>query len=318
MSSKVISNGKKHISLFGKEMKKNGALYMMFLPAAVFLILFNYLPLGGLVIAFKDFNFVDGMFGSDWMHPLFENFRFLFSSKSAIRAFVNTLVLNLIFIVMGVICEVGLALLLNEIRGKFFKKITQTFTLLPYFVSWVVVGAFIYNLFSTDHGIINSILEKFGHEGIGWYSEAGYWPTILTIINRWKLTGYGAIIYFATLSGIDSSYYEAAEIDRATRWQQIRYITIPLLTPTIIVMSLLSVGKIMNADFGMFYAVIGDSPMLLPTTDVIDTFVYRSLRQTGDIGMASAAGFVQSIISFVLVLASNMLARRYDKDSAIF
>ena len=132
------------------------------------------------------------------------------------------------------------------------------------------------------------------------------------------MTGYGAIIYFATLSGIDSSYYEAAEIDRATRWQQIRYITIPLLTPTIIVMTLLSVGKIMNADFGMFYAVIGDSPMLLPTTDVIDTFVYRSLRQTGDIGMASAAGFVQSIISFVLVLASNMLARRYDKDSAIF
>ena len=169
MSSKVISNGKKHISLFGKEMKKNGALYMMFLPAAVFLIIFNYLPLGGLVIAFKDLNFVDGMFGSDWMHPLFENFRFLFSSKSAIRAFVNTLVLNLIFIVMGVICEVGLALLLNEIRGKFFKKITQTFTLLPYFVSWVVVGAFIYNLFSTDHGIINSILEKFGHEGIGNY-----------------------------------------------------------------------------------------------------------------------------------------------------
>lgn len=309
---------KKGGGAFVAEMRKNGSLYLMFIPAAIFLILFNYMPLAGLVIAFKDFNFVDGIWGSDWMHPLFENFRFLISSDAAIRSFINTLVLNLAFIVTNVIFQVGLALLLNEIGGKWFKKITQSFTLLPYFVSWVVVGVFVYNLLSADNGIINKILVSLGYQKIGWYSQAGAWPFIMVLINTWKQTGYGAIIYFAALSGIDSTYYEAAEIDRATKWQQITHITIPLLMPTIIVMTLLAVGKIMNADFGMFYAVVGDSPMLLKTTDVIDTFVYRSLRQTGDIGMASAAGFVQSIISFILVMVSNKLAKRFDENSGIF
>lgn len=309
---------KKHGDIFLKEMKKNGAVYLMFLPAGIFLILFNYLPLGGLVIAFKDFNFSKGIWGSRWMSPILENFRFLFSSQAALRSFVNTLFLNSLFIISGVVCEVGLALLLNEIHGKFFKKFTQSLTLLPYFVSWVVVGVFTYNLFSTDNGLINHFLTGIGLEKVSWYSRAEWWPAILTIVNRWKGTGYGAIIYFAAMSGIDSTYYEAAEIDRAGKWQQIRYITIPLLMPTIIVMTLLNVGKIMNADFGMFFAIVGDAPRLFSTTDVIDTFVYRSLRQTGDIGMASAAGFVQSVISFLLVVVSNRLAKRYDENSVIF
>lgn len=304
--------------MFLKEMRKNGSIYLMFLPAALLLILFNYLPLGGLVIAFKDFNFSKGIWGSDWMTPLFENFRFLFSSEAAIRAFLNTLLLNALFIGFGVVFEVGLALLLNEIHGKIFRKVAQSFTLLPYFVSWIVVGVFTYNLFSSDNGMINNLLQQLGRDKVSWYSKPEWWPVILTIINRWKGTGYGAIIYFAALSGIDATYYEAAEIDRATKWQQIRYITIPLLMPTVIVMTLLSIGKIMNADFGMFFAIVGDAPGLFKTTDVIDTFVYRSLRQTGDIGMASAAGFVQSIISFILVLLSNKMARKIDADSAIF
>lgn len=304
--------------IFMKEMKKNGSVYLMFLPAALLLILFNYMPLGGLVIAFKDFNFSQGIWGSDWMSPLFENFRFLFTSEAAIRSFINTLILNTLFIVTGVIFEVGLALLLNEIHGRIFRKVAQSFTLLPYFVSWIVVGVFTYNLFSADSGMINGLLQHLGMEKVSWYSKSEWWPAILTVINRWKGTGYGAIIYFAALSGIDATYYEAAEIDRATKWQQIRYITIPLLMPTVIVMTLLNIGKIMNADFGMFFAIVGDAPGLFKTTDVIDTFVYRSLRQTGDIGMASAAGFVQSIISFILVLFSNRLARKIDSDSAIF
>lgn len=303
---------------FIKEMKKNGSIYLMFLPAMAFLISFNYLPLSGLVIAFKNFNFSKGIWGSEWMQPILGNFEFLFSTESAFRAFRNTILLNGLFLASGVICEVGLALFLNEIKGVVFKKITQSLTLLPYFVSWIVVGVFSYNLFASDNGIINNMLINMGLEKVSWYGTAEIWPWILTAINRWKWTGYGAIIYFATISGIDSSYYEAAKIDRAGKWQQIRYITIPLLMPTVIVMTLLNIGKIMNADFGMFFAIVGDAPRLFATTDVIDTFVYRSLRQSGDIGMASAAGFIQSIISFVLVLGSNWLARRHDESSSLF
>lgn len=303
---------------FIKEMKKNGSIYLMFLPAMAFLISFNYLPLSGLVIAFKNFNFSKGIWGSEWMQPILGNFEFLFSTESAFRAFRNTILLNGLFLASGVICEVGLALFLNEIKGVVFKKITQSLTLLPYFVSWIVVGVFSYNLFASDNGIINNMLINMGLEKVSWYGTAEIWPWILTAINRWKWTGYGAIIYFATISGIDSSYYEAAKIDRAGKWQQIRYITIPLLMPTVMVMTLLNIGKIMNADFGMFFAIVGDAPRLFATTDVIDTFVYRSLRQSGDIGMASAAGFIQSIISFVLVLGSNWLARRHDESSSLF
>lgn len=301
-----------------KDIAKHKALYVMFLPAMLLLLLFNYLPLSGLVLAFKDVNFRQGIWGSDWTQPIYNNFIFLFSSDSALRAFRNTIVLNGLFIVFGVVFEVSLALLLNEIGNKYFKKISQSITILPYFVSWIVVGVFAYNFFSTDNGIINGLLESVGLPKVEWYSRPSLWPFILVLINRWKISGYGAIMYLATLSGIDSSYYEAAQIDGASKWHEIRYITLPLLRPTVIILTLLQVGKIMNADFGMFYAIVGDASQIFSSSDVIDTFVYRGLKQTGDIGMASAAGFVQSIISFILVISSNMWARKMDKDSAIF
>ncbi|WP_435169708.1 ABC transporter permease [Paenibacillus glycanilyticus] len=301
-----------------RELFKNRTLLLMFLPVAVLLFLFNYLPLAGLVIAFKDFDFTKGIFGSDWMDPLFDNFDYLFSSDTAFRAVRNTILLNALFITVGLIFEVGFALLLNEVRNKYFKRVSQSLTFLPFFISWIVVGVFAYNLLDFESGAINHFLITIGLQPIDFYSEAGLWPLILTIAIRWKATGYGTIIYLAALTSVDNSYYEAASIDGATRWQQIRYISLPMLRPTVIILTLLAVGRIMNADFGMFYAMVGDASLLFPTTDVIDTFVYRSLRKSGDIGMASAAGFLQSMIAFVLVIASNYAARKIDKDSAIF
>ncbi|MBB6637248.1 ABC transporter permease [Cohnella thailandensis] len=301
-----------------RELIQNRQLLVMFLPVATLLFLFCYLPLSGLIIPFKDFDFSKGIFGSDWMDPLFNNFDYLLSSDVAYRAIRNTVLLNALFIAVGLLFEVGFALVLNELRNKYFKRITQSLTFLPFFISWIVVGVFTYNLLNYDNGAINRFLEWLGFEAVDFYSNAGLWPAILVIALRWKMTGYGTIIYLAALTSIDHSYYEAASIDGASRWQQIRYISLPMLRPTIIILTLLAIGRIMNADFGMFYAMVGDASPLFPTTDVIDTLVYRSLRKSGDIGMASAAGFLQSVIAFVLVLASNHAARKIDRDSAIF
>ncbi len=301
-----------------RELVRNRMLLLMFLPAATFLFLFNYLPLAGLVIAFKNFDFQQGIFGSEWAKPLLYNFDYLLTSDSAYRAVRNTILLNALFIAVGLVFEVGLALMLNEIRNKYFKRVTQSLTFLPFFISWIVVGVFAYNLMNFESGAINRIVQSLGFAPIDFFSEAGLWPFILTLAIRWKVTGYGMIIYLAALTSVDNSYYEAASIDGASRRQQMWYISLPMLKPTILILTLLAVGRIMNADFGMFYAMVGDAALLFPTTDVIDTFVYRSLRKSGDIGMASAAGFVQSVVAFVLVIGSNYVARRVDKDSAIF
>lgn len=303
---------------FINEIFKNRSLYSMILPATILLILFCYLPLMGLIIAFKDYKFDGGILGSNWAKPIYSNFLFLFGSGDAFRALKNTVLLNGSFILVGTIFQVGLALMLNEIGNKFFKKITQSFTFLPYFISWIVVGVFAYNLFSYDTGAINTITGFFGIEKIDWYSNARIWPLLMIFFSQWKSAGYGSVVYLATISGIDISYYEAAQIDGATKWHQIKYISLPMIRPTIIILTLLAIGKIMNADFGMFYAIVGDAAQLYPTTDVIDTFVYRNLRLVGDIGMASAAGFAQSVLSFVLVVGSNYVVRKYDRDAALF
>ncbi|WP_219834054.1 sugar ABC transporter permease [Paenibacillus sp. R14(2021)] len=300
------------------ELVRNRQLLLMFLPVATLLFLFNYLPLSGLIIPFKNFDFTKGIFGSDWMHPLLNNFDYILSSDAAFRAVRNTILLNALFIGVGLIFEVGFALMLNELRNKYFKRITQSLTFLPFFISWIVVGVFTYNLLNFENGALNRLLEWFGLQSVDFYSKASWWPLILTIAVRWKVTGYGTIVYLAALTSVDNSYYEAASIDGASRWQQMRYISIPMLKPTVMILTLLAIGRIMNADFGMFYAMVGDASLLFPTTDVIDTLVYRSLRKSGDIGMASAAGFLQSIVAFVLILASNYAARKIDKDSAIF
>jgi putative aldouronate transport system permease protein len=290
----------------------------MTLPAMLLLFLFNYFPMGGIILAFKNFNLSNGIFASPWMHPILENFRFFFTSDNWVRVTRNTILLNLMFIVVGTVINVGLAILLNETKSRWFQRTAQSLTLLPYFISWIVVGVFAYNIFNYEHGMINEIVARFGVEKTDWYSKPAAWPFLILIIWIWKSVGYNSIIYLAALTGIDHSLYESARIDGATKLQQIRYITIPLLRPTIVVLTLLAIGRIMNSDFGMFYALVGDSAQIYPTVDVIDTFVFRSLKGSGDMGMAAAASFYQSVLAFVLVYYSNRIARKYESGSALF
>lgn len=299
--------------------KHNWELYVMALPAMALLFCFAYLPMGGLVIAFKDFQFSKGIWGSDWTDPWYKNFEIIFKNNSGMtQALRNTICLNLLFIIVGTIFAVALAIAFNEITNKWFKKITQSLSFLPYFISTVVVGIFVSSLLNYDTGVINRIITQLGGDKIAFYMQPAWWPFILLVVNVWKGAGYNAVVYLSTISGIDSSYYEAAEIDGAGRWQQIWYITLPLLKPTIIVMTLMSVGRIMNADFGLFYNVTGDMPTLYPTTDVLDTYIYRSLRMLGDVGISSATGLFQSVVGFVLVMVMNRIAKKYDEDSALF
>jgi len=302
----------------GQEFVKNRVLYLMTLPGVAFFIMFNYMPMGGIILAFKNFKFGDGIFGSAFSQPLLKNFDFFFSSDVFARVTRNTLLLNASFIVFGMFLAVFLALTINEIALRKLKRIIQASVLLPYFVSWIVVSVFVFALLNYDYGIVNNILAGAGMERVDWYNTKGVWPPILVFINAWKFAGYNSVLFLATLAGIDPTYYEAAEIDGATKWRQIRHISIPFILPTLTTLTLLSVGRIMNADFGMFYSIVGENALLYPTTDTIDVYIYRTLRRVGDIGMASAAGAYQSIVAFALVLISNRVARRFNPDGSLF
>lgn len=303
---------------FVYEMTHNWQLYSMFIPAAVLLILFNYLPMFGIITAFKDFNFRQGIFGSPIIDPWYANFKYLFSTGSALRATRNTICLNALFIFFDLIVEVSFAIMFSELHSKALKSGLQFSIFLPYFISWIVVGLFAYNLMNYDNGFFNQIRAMFGQEPINWYENPVLWIFLLVAFRLWKQTGYGMVLYIAALGSIDQTYYEAAEIDGASRWNRIRYISIPLISPTIITLLLLNCGKIMNADFGMFYALIGDNAQLYSTTDVLDTFIYRNLRLNGDVGMSSAAGFYQSVLSTAILLVMNHFARKYNPDGALF
>jgi putative aldouronate transport system permease protein len=309
-----------HINLviFLKEIVKNKLLYIMTIPGLLLLFLFSYLPMLGTIIAFKEFRFDKGVFGSAWTNPIYRNFIFFFTNENAFRITRNTVLLNLSFIIMGGIFEVFLAIMLAETSNKFFKKLAQSISFLPYFVSWIVVGVFTINIFSYETGSLNNFISIFGFQRVNWNAEAGYWPIIMFLIFIWKMAGYYAVYYLATIASIDSTYYEAAQLDGATKVQQIRFVTIPMLMPAVITLTLLQVGRIMNADFGMFYSVVGENAQIYSSVDVIDTFIFRTLRQVGDFGMASAAGFFQSCLAFIIVIASNKIARKYDKDAAIY
>jgi putative aldouronate transport system permease protein len=297
-------------------LRKNAAFLLMTLPGLAVLFLFSYLPMFGVIIAFKNFKANKGIWGSEWVG--FKNFEFLFASDAAWRITRNTLTLNLVFIITGVIAAIALALLLNEVRIRYMARFYQSAVFFPYFISWVIVGLFGYAFLNTDNGLLNTFLKQYGFDPIRWYGKPEYWPTILTITNLWKNSGYWSIIYLAAMLGISQEYYEAAEIDGASRWQQILKITIPLLTPVIIINVLLSVGRIFYADFGLFYYVTRDTSVLYGTTDVIDTYVFRALRQVGDFGMAGAAGLYQSVVGFATVLFANWVVKRIDREKSIF
>ncbi|WP_372662340.1 ABC transporter permease [Cohnella sp.] len=300
-----------------KKLKRYRALFLMVIPGMAYLIINNYLPMFGVVIAFKDINYAKGIMGSDWIG--FKNFEYLFKTEDAFIITRNTLLYNGSFIILNTVLAIGVAILLNEIRSKFAARFYQSVILLPFLISMVIVGYLGLSMLNSETGFINTtILPLFGMEPISWYFDPKYWPYILTIVQIWKYTGYLCIIFLAAIIGIDNEYYEAATIDGANKWQQIRSITVPLIAPTITIMTLLAIGRIFYSDFGLFYQVPLNSGPLQPTTDVIDTYVYRGLMTLGDIGMSSAAGLYQSLVGFILVLLSNYVVSRRNKEQALF
>ena len=306
----------KPLRRFTKEIIKNKWLYAMALPGFLVVFIFSYLPLQAHLIAFKEFNPMKGIWGSPWAG--LDNVKFFFQGSDWINVTKNTIVLNLIFITTGTIAALAIAIGLNEITSKWFKKISQTFLVLPHLISYMVVSLIVTQLFASDNGMINNLIESLGGTPQAWFSKGALWPYILSIIVLWKGAGWTSIIYLATITGISEEIYESARIDGASRMQQIWYITLPQLKPTIIILTLLALGKIFYGDFGLIYTIIGDNPMLLHSTDVIDTFTYRALRQAGNYSMASAVALFQSTMGFICILFFNWLTGKFDKDYKLF
>lgn len=291
-------------------------MYLMILPGLAYLICNNFFPMFGIIIAFKKYSFKKGLLGSDWAG--LNNFKYLFTSDTAATIIRNTVLYNVVFIILGTVVSVAIAILLNEITKKKLQTVYQTIILLPFLISWVVISYLVFAFLSAESGLFNSVLASLGMEKISWYTEPKYWPFILTFVNIWKGTGYSVIVYLSTLVGISGEYYEAAKIDGATKWQQIKSITLPLLKPTIITLLILSVGRIFASDFSLFYQIPKNSGALYSTTQTIDVYVYNALMNNSDYGMSSAASVFQSIVGFVLVMVTNAIVRKTEKDAALF
>lgn len=298
-----------------KTLKKNLPLILLALPAIIYLLVFNYLPLYGLVLPFKNYQYSLGFFGSKWVG--LENFKILFDNEQVLIATRNTILYNFVFIALGTSVAIILALMLYEMTSRFV-KVYQTMLLLPHFISWVIVAYIALVFLDTDVGLLNRIRELFGAEPLLWYSSPKYWPPIIVIFNVWKSMGFSAVIYYASLMGVDKELFEAAKVDGAGKLRQMWSIAIPSIKPLIITLTILNIGKIFYGDFGLFYNLPQDSPLLYSATDVIDTYVYRTLTVLGDIGISSAVGFYQSVLGFILVLLTNWIVNRVDSDNALF
>jgi len=299
-----------------RHMTRNPFLYLLALPGILFVFVFSYIPMYGILIAFKDFNIRQGIIGSKWVG--FKNFEFFFTTDKLWLVLRNTIFLNVLFIIGTTVFAVLLAVLLNEIRKKWLKKSLQSLIFLPYFMSWVVIGMLVQSFLGGMNPTLDSWMISLGLEPITWYYESHLWPWILAGIRIWQGAGYLSIIYLAAITSFPDEIYEAAKIDGATRFQSILRITLPLLIPTISILTILAVGKIFNGDFAMIYAIVGDNSMLYSTTDVIDTYVFRSMRVLNDFGMAASVGLFQSVMGFIFVIGVNALVRKYSKDSALF
>ena len=312
MKKAEVKKGKKKNAL-----KEYWLLYLMMLPALLYLLINNYIPMAGMVIAFKKLNFAKGIWASPWAG--LKNFKFLFASRDAWVITRNTLLYNVAFILVNMVIGIAIAILITEVKNIKLKKLYQSAILLPFLMSMVILSYIVYALLSAENGLVNnSILPLFHMDPIQWYQKPKYWPAILIIANCWKGVGYGCLIYIASLIGIDPSFYEAARLDGASKWQEITKITLPSLVPTIITLLLLSIGRIFYSDFGLFYQVPMNSGVLVSTTNVIDTYVYRALIEQGNISMSSAAGVYQSLVGFCVVMLSNWIVRKVDKDQALF
>jgi len=304
-----------------KDIARNRFSYLVALPALAYVIVFSYVSYPYIAIAFQRFSYHNSSIFAiytrgEWIG--LTNFKFFFASQNAALVTFNTIYLNLLFIISGTLVSVLLALLLNELHSARYAKVTQSIMLFPNYISWIVVSYILLSLFSNEYGIVNRIAEKMGLEAKNWYIDSSVWPGILTLVRLWKGAGMTAVIYLAAITGIDGSLHEAAAIDGANRFQIMMKITLPLILPTIIIMTLLAIGKIMFGDFGMIYALIGDNGTLYKTTDIIDTYVFRSLRQIGDPSQAMAISLFQSIIGFVMVFGSNYMVRKIYPDGALY
>ena len=299
------------------EFQKHWALILFMVPGLLYLLINNYLPMFGIAIAFKKVNYTIGIWKSPWVG--FDNFTYLFKTKDAYVIFRNTILYNLAFIVLGTILSVATAILLGEIKKRGVLRVYQTSILLPHILSTAVIAYLAFAFLSKDSGFLNNaILKPLGLDPVSWYSKPKYWPFILVFIQLWRTVGYTTIMYYATLVGIDSSYYEAAVLDGASTWQQIRFITLPCLKTTIIILTIMNLGRMFYSDFGLFYQVPMNNGLLFNATNTLDTYVYRGLLELNDIGRSSAACFLQSVLGFILVYAANAITRKVDSDSAVF
>lgn len=297
------------------ELWKNKMLYAMTVPAIIWVAVFCYVPMYGVLIAFKKFSYKEGIWGSPWVG--LKNFEFLFNYKGVGKIFFNTIFLNVLFIITGTMFSIGLALVFVEIKNKVYNKVVQTIAIFPHFVSWTVVAMFLSGIIGGSGTLTQWIINR-GGEDPQFYGQAGWWPLILVLLKIWQGAGYGTIVYVAAITGFDQEMYEAARVDGATRLQTITKITLPLLKTTAIMLTLMSIGKIFSGDFGMIYALVGDNSQLYPTTDVIDTFVYRALRQLNNMGMSTATSLFQSLVGLIMVFVSNMITKKAEPDAAIF
>lgn len=304
------------VANFRYDLKNNKGLLGLTLPAVAWFLVFAYAPMLGLVIAFQKYSPAKGIFGSEFV--FLDNFRFFFGSQDFVRVTVNTLVLNTLFILATNFVAILMAIALSEIKNKYFKKVSQSVIILPHFISRTVVALLIEAFLKTEGGFVNNILAAFGAEPIKFMQTPELWPAILTILRVWQGAGYSSIVYLAAITGFDQSMYEAARVDGATRLQCITRITLPLLRPTVVLLLLMAVGKIFNGDFGMVYAIVGNNTLLYPTTDIIDTYVYRQLMEQSNMGMSSAVGLWQSIMGFIMVVIMNKVTKKIDSDSALF
>lgn len=321
MANSVTKTKKKHRSAakdrsFKKEMKRNLSLYIMCIPGMLWMLLFNFIPMPGLWMAFTKYNLRDGIFGSKFVG--LQNFHyFFFGTDRGPSAIYNTLYLNIWGLLLGMIVPVAIAILFNEIQGKIFKKLTQSFMFFPYFLSWVVVGALVYGLFSTDTGLVNRFITSMGGEKIRFMAEAKWWKPFLVVINQWKWCGYSSIVYMAAMVNFDGSLYEAAKVDGANKFKQIIYLTVPMLKPTIVINSLMSVGRIFFGDFGMIYGIIGNNTVIADEVAVIDTYVYGAMQSLG-YSYATAICLLQSIMGLIMVSGANALAKKINDGEGLF
>lgn len=299
-----------------RDIMKNPVSYLMLLPAVIYSLVFGYCTIPYMVIAFQKYSYKKGITGSDWVG--LKNFEFFFKSNDAVRVIANTIKLNLLFITFTTVCAVALAIMVNEVRQKRFKKVVQSCYLLPYFLSWVIVSYILNAMIGNKYGIVNQVLQTLGAGKINFYVQPKYWTLILVVLKVWKDLGMQMVIYLAAITGFDEGLYEAASIDGAGRWQMCRYITIPMLMPTVVMLTIMAVGKVFYGDFGMIYAIVGDNGILYDATDVIDTFVFRTMRTIGSPSQAMAISLFQACMGFICVWGTNYIAKKKFSEGALF